>query len=152
MDVRDLSLVFLVAATIVSSGCRRGAVPETVSTTMGGTWKANLVKSTLHPSFRFLSVTLHVSEADGMLTLVVELIDSSGHESRRAETLRLHGAPTGSTVSFLARWVGRQILASGTSNHGQPMAFITYALSPDGNALAVRHTDVQEQVLLLERN
>jgi hypothetical protein len=32
------------------------------------------------------------------------------------------------------------------------MAFITYALSPDGNRLAVKHTDVQEQVLVLERN
>jgi hypothetical protein len=32
------------------------------------------------------------------------------------------------------------------------MAFITYALSPDGNTLAVRHTDIQEQILLLERN
>ncbi len=154
--MRDWWLVFVVATLAFSSGCRQTRVPQSVSTAIAGNWTANLVKSTLHPGFPFHAVTLRVSAAGDTLWLDGRLIGASGEELRAAETLQasepaIAGRPA-SGVSLVARWVGRHLLASGAVTDGQPIALITYALSPDGNTLAVRSSGLQNQVILFERH
>jgi hypothetical protein len=148
-------LVFVVATLAFASGCRPTRAPQPLSTAIEGDWTANLVRSTLHPGFRFDAVTLRVSAAGDTLWLDASLIDASGQELRVAQNLQANepaiaGRPA-SGVSLVSRWVGRHLLA-GAVTDGQPIALITYALSRDGNTLAVRTSGLQNQVILFERD
>jgi len=87
-----------------------------------GAWAANLSKSKLHPDSPFHSPTLHVDVVGDTVTITDVVVDTSGREERRKNTLQADGKEHPSEYGgylLVARWLSSHALEAVVKKNGE---------------------------------
>jgi hypothetical protein len=122
---------------------RPGAEPEKKNPFVGA-WTANMSKSRRHPDSPFHSATLHVDVVGDEVTITDVVVDGSGREERRQNTLYADGKEHPSEYGgylLVARWLGPHALEAAVKKDGQVEGRVTYRVSADSATLTILTDD-----------
>jgi len=120
-----------------------GAEPEKKNPFIGA-WKANMSKSRRHPDSPFHSATLHVEVIGDLVAITDIVVDGSGREERRQNTLCADGKEHPSEYGgylLVARWIGSHALEAAVKKDGQVEGRVTYEVSADSATLTILTDD-----------
>lgn len=116
-----------------------------------GAWTANLSKSKRNPDSPFHSATLHVDVVGDMVIITDVVVDASGREERRKNTLQADGKEHASEYGgylLVARWLSSHSLEAVVKKNGEVEGRVTYEVSADSATLTILADD---QVFVCDR-
>jgi hypothetical protein len=80
---------------------------------------------------------------------------TAGKKQQAAETFRTDGTETPGTynrdIGLVAKWLGRQVLATVARKGDDVIALVTYQISSDGKTLTLRSSGTVEHVIVFDR-
>jgi hypothetical protein len=111
------------------------------SSPFSGRWNANRSKSQPHPANEFVSATIEFAIAGDSVTITDVVVDRSGREERRVNTIRAdgreHAAEGGNGYSLVTTWRASHVLETVAKKDGEVVGAGMYQVSADGQTLTI---------------
>ena len=149
--------MLLTLAHLVGPAAAQSATPDKVGGTnpFVGSWTANLAESRLDPKLQLEGASMTISVKGNSVTISSAVTLPSGDTQQGTETLRADGTETAGTLTpgvvHIANWVGSNVLAFIAKKGNQPIALVTYEVSPDGQTLTARTSGILDLVVVFKR-
>jgi hypothetical protein len=117
------------------------AAPAEARSPFSGRWLADLSRSKCHPANPFQRAMIEVDVAGDVLRIADVVVDASGSEESRLNTIQVDGceylSEAGNGYRVMARWCGPHAFETVAKKDDQVVGSGRYEVSADGRTLTV---------------